>query len=495
MKRILNSLKGTLTAITLCLLTPLAFFTSCQDPVEPERDPALRMMALEDTVSCDPQLKDKRALQITWTAGTNHGSGSAISYTMEIDLEDGAFANPVQLNIGRTIDRTLMLSHRQLSDTICKYFPQTLEETYYTFILRMRAYVVLLDEEQVSEPIKVVIRRTAQMIELLVPEDMKAIDCLPVLGDEEVLHVSWSKGSNHGTENDILYKVDLAQDNTFATGLCLESDTNELQLSNTELAQKLTETFPSMNEGEPYTFYLRIRALIGETEEVQYSQVETMVIRKHSESTVPLYLIGTAMPNGWDKDRATFIAGTWKGELKRGEFKLILSKDGFYPCYVADKQDETKMLLKEEENSGPDDLKWQVYYPGVYTISVDCESMTLSLTEEDGNEPYRHIYLLGSASPNGWSLDDPIEMNHTQKNIFTYTGYLNEGELKFPAQYHPSNFDVPMLYAPTPNCAPEENGTYDIHSGAPDNKWFFPSEGEWQITIDITNTSISFVQL
>ena len=44
-------------------------------------------------------------------------------------------------------------------------------------------------------------------------------------------------------------------------------------------------------------------------------------------------------------------------------------------------------------------------------------------------------------------------------------------------------------------CAPAENGSYDIHTGDPDNKWLIPSAGNWSITIDIKNNTISFSAL
>lgn len=472
-----------------------AILYSCENPViEPEIDTTLKLLASTDSVACDPQLSAKEALQLTWTSGTNHGTGSAILYTIDIDLAENAFADAAHIEIGRTTDRTLLFSHKQLSDTLCKYFLQTEEDRYYNYAFRVRAQVVMTEEEQVSEPVIVAISRTAQKLELTIPTDMRSIDCLPMKEDQEAMHITWTKASNHGTDNTIVYTVEMDMNNTFAGSMRWTSDTTELKLSHRELVTALTQAFPSMAEGEPYTFYIRVNARIEETGEVQNSQVETIVIRKHPEGAVPLYLVGDATPNGWDRDHATCMISTWKGHLNRGEFKLLVSTDDFYPCYVRDPEDETKMLLKQEADGGPQDLKWFIYYPSTYTISVDLQTMTLTLQEEGGNELYRHIYMIGDATSGGWSWDNVTEMQHTQKNIFTYEGYLNDGYIKFPTVIQ-HDWNGEMIFAPSDNCEPVENGTFDIHSGAPDNRWSIPTAGTWRITINIQNTTISFVQL
>jgi hypothetical protein len=102
--------------------------------------------------------------------------------------------------------------------------------------------------------------------------------------------------------------------------------------------------------------------------------------------------------------------------------------------------------------------------------------------------------MIGEATSGGWSWDNVTEMQHTQKNIFTYEGYLNDGYIKFPTVIQ-HDWNGEMIFAPSDNCAPTENGSFDIHSGAPDNRWYIPSAGTWRITINIQNTTISFVQL
>jgi len=372
------------TKYIFSLLSVVLFaLTACEQPVEdPQRDEKLILTASADTVVCKPQLAGQTALQLTWTAGTNNGTGSAIAYTIDIDKQGNAFASALQLPIGRTMDRTLALSHTQLADTLKQAFADLQDEQFYTFELRVRAKVVKTGDEQISPVIPLVV--------------------------------------------------------------------------------KLKTPVPD------------------------------------------IYLIGDATPNGWSLDRATLMLTdydnpghyTWSGPMYKGEFKLLTSTEEWLPCYVRDETDPTKMHFRQTEEDYPD-YKWEIPYSGNYTIEVDTRMLTMAITshsEPPVEETYSHIYMIGDATPGGWSWDAVTELSHPEVDIFTYEGPLNAGQIKFPTEIK-HDWSGEMIYAPTPDCAPQENGSYDIHSGDPDNKWLIPSAGNWSITIDIKNNTISFSAL
>ena len=49
-----------------------------------------------------------------------------------------------------------------------------------------------------------------------------------------------------------------------------------------------------------------------------------------------------------------------------------------------------------------------------------------------GYEPVSEtLYIIGDAAPNGWSADNATEMARTDNGVFSWTGNLNAGELKF----------------------------------------------------------------
>ena len=102
---------------------------------------------------------------------------------------------------------------------------------------------------------------------------------------------------------------------------------------------------------------------------------------------------------------------------------------------------------------------------------------------------------MGSAAPGGWSWDNITEMQRdaSNPNVFRYEGYLSKGELKFPLEID-HNFGGDFILAPQANCPISENGTYFI-GNQPDNKWIISEAGNYRITIDVENETISFVKL
>ena len=358
----------------LCILS--AFFVSCEKPgTDTPRDEALVLKVSSDSVSCVPRMGEQTALQIQWTAGTNHGTGSAISYTIVISNEQ----TTVDLAIGKTADRTLSFTHNQLSDSLSKYFAYMEDEVWYEFDIYVKAKVLMTGEEQISDAVKVIIAR-----------------------------------------------------------------------------------FPSL--------------------------------------VMDLYLVGDATPNGWTRERATPMIQnavnpslfSWKGLLRKGEFKILTSTADWLPCYVRDENDASIMHYRKTEDDYPD-FKWEITTTDNYTVDVDVKAMTISINSV-GGEIYKHVYMIGDATPGGWSWDNITELEHPEPNIFTYEGFLNRGEIKFPTELK-SDWSGEMLYAPTADCNPAENGTYDAHKGEPDNKWTIHTAGDWSITINIKNTTISFIKL
>ncbi|MBR6018162.1 MAG: SusF/SusE family outer membrane protein [Paludibacteraceae bacterium] len=363
----------------LFFLLATALFFSCERPEQPVQEEPLALTLSTDSVLCLPIYKDLPALELAWTAGTNHGTGSAISYTIEMDTVGADFAGGLKWEIGRTANRTLVLGHKQLADTLALTYPDIPEGQFTSFEWRVRAKVLMSGEEQVSEP--------------------------------QTVRMAWR-------------------------------------------AAMLTD----------------------------------------------LYLVGDATPNGWNLGRATpmiidmttLSSFSWTGQMHKGEFKFLLTDSTWLPCYVRDTLDENKMIYRPTEETYPD-MKWYIPKTGNYRIEADVEALTMTVTYL-GGEAYSHVYMIGDATPGGWSWDNITELQHPEANIFTYQGMLSAGELKFPTELK-SDWSGEMLYAPTPDCAPTENGTFEARTGGADNKWRITVPGQYQIRINFNDTTISFVKL
>ena len=146
-----------LSMLACCLI-------SCEKPTEPVVDQPLTITLSQDSVLCLPIYKDLAALELSWTPGTNHGSGSAIAYTVEMDKEGNNFAEGLKWEIGRTANRTLLFSHQHLADTLHQTYPEVEEGEYMVFECRVRAKIIQSGEEQVSNVAKVAIAWNATMM-------------------------------------------------------------------------------------------------------------------------------------------------------------------------------------------------------------------------------------------------------------------------------------------------------------------------------------------
>ena len=464
---------------------------SCEKQPEPVPEEPLALKISTDSVYCVPIYKDLPALELAWTSGTNHGTGSAISYVVEMDVAGNNFAGGLKWEIGRTTDRTLVLGHKHLADTLALTFPDLPEDTFVRFEWRARATVMMTDEEQVSEVVSVCIAWNASMrtdlyiIGDAAPNGWNLGQATPMVIDMKDFAVfSWTGNMNKGE-----FKLLTSNEDWLPCYVSDENDPSKMHLREKE------EDYPDFKWVIPYDGNYTI---VANTREL------TMTITPNTEPEKEephLYLIGDATAGGWELSKATLMHidandsahFTWSGSMNKGEFKLLTTIEGWLPCYVCDENDPTKMHLREKEEDYPD-IKWIIPFAGDYTIDVNIKELKMTIIPPEQPEKYSHLYMIGDATPGGWSWDDVTEMNHPEKDLFTWSGHLNSGEIKFPTEIK-YDWSGEMLYAPTLDCAPSENGTYDAHSGAPDNKWRITEAGDWKIQININDATISFVKL
>lgn len=115
-----------------------------------EEELALEVSA--DTVVLNQREGSSQAIEFVWTSGTNHGTGSAITYELQIDMQDSdsAFAEGIHWDFGKTASHTLSFSHTEWQDTLMAYFPSIPLEEYSTLQARVVATIVMTQEIQVS---------------------------------------------------------------------------------------------------------------------------------------------------------------------------------------------------------------------------------------------------------------------------------------------------------------------------------------------------------
>lgn len=370
---------------------------------------------------------------------------------------------------------------------------------YYTFILLALLFVGCKEKVELDkgeEPLSVSLSTNTVL-------------CQQLMANHVALQISWTAGTNHQTGSAISYDlyIDTVGNNFlagkhFAIG---KTDSRVLTFTHRELNALIHQYFPSIEEEMSATLEIQMCATVLMTGEKQLSETVMLTVTSYKERILNLYLIGDATPNGWDNQAATAMTldpddldhFTWSGVLNKGEMKLLTQLGDWLPCYVKDEDDENKMVFRPTEDTYPD-YKWYIPSRSNYSVDVNVEALTISITDLGGEVPEEkisHLYMIGDATPGGWDWAYVTEMTQDDTNpaIFTYNGTLKAGEIKFPVEIR-TDWSGDFLLAPTPNCPPTENGTYII-ANQPDNKWVIPAEGQWSIEINLDNTTISFIQL
>ncbi len=155
-----------------------------------------------------------------------------------------------------------------------------------------------------------------------------------------------------------------------------------------------------------------------------------------------LYMVGDATSGGWTIADATPLPETesgsgiyqWTGNLKVGSIKFPTTTADWWPAYVKDASasDESTLIYYESFPGDDKDRKFLVDYEGEYTVTVNTTTLKLDLQANFTPAPVeKKVYLIGDATPCGWTVDNPIEMTKLSESTFTWTGTLTYGEFRF----------------------------------------------------------------
>lgn len=238
-----------------------------------------------------------------------------------------------------------------------------------------------------------------------------------------------------------------------------------------------------------------------------------------------LYIVGDATPNGWAIDNPTPLAKdgfiyTYEGHLNKGEMKACAEKDSWDQDFIRPASNGVKISKEGVEDptivftANPDD-KWVVEDAGQYKLTFDLENCRLTAvcvkadqpaepdpTPEpggDGPAPLESqtLYMIGDATPNGWSMDDATAFTSSEPYIFTWEGELVTGEMK--ACLEPDGtFSCPFLRPAGGNVTISAAGVSEpgfVYTTDPDDKWKVTDAGRYRLTFDLRNWTLTATKL
>ena len=490
-----------------------AFVGCTDDPINPDnnnnggddKNPTtveFDLQADTDVVVLDSSKESNTAITFTWTSGSNFGTGSAINYVWEIAEADCDYADGIKEELGRNItERSFAVG--ELNNYLRTNL-LAIDGVETTYKVRVSAVVAGSDVEQADE-----VTFTATTYEPFTGELYMiggavttgwSLDSAPAFELQGSGVFTWTGRMNSGDFKFVTSRSDFwpgyVRDGSDPTGMTLKyfaaqpSDDEDLKFN--------------LPAGGTYTITVDVLNLTLKVEEAEgeYAKFENVyfVSEGNSWSFIPMTV-----------DAIDPFIFRYNGVVNAGGFKFGTTEGSWENMYKAPTAEDCALDFNNSEKSwetgaelvaGFDpDFKWNITSEQAgkaYKIALNITEgeETMNIWQFDGFEA---LWLVGSATQLGWSLDD-IEKSDAQKMtlkdasnpyVFTWTGALNNGELKFSCDlqkdwggywFHSTRADEPFGGQNNTACPLYKNGS--------DYKWKVTA-GTYTITIDTLNETIT----
>ncbi len=347
------------------------------------------------------------------------------------------------------------------------------------------------------------------IVEISNPLSLQATSDYTILDNDnpnnEVLSFIWEKlpyALDEGTSLDgFLFKMDKG-DNSFETAIPttqIKNDRYYKSFTSKELNDLILNW--GFVLGDEVALDVRVIAKFSNPNKFVKPYVSTIQVKVKTMEVVstPLYLTGSAMPEGSDLDNAILLtevitnaAYGWRGNMKAGEYIFPLTKESMYPAYA--KGAGNTLILKESEESPGS--PFTIHDDGYYAIYLNKFTKKISC-EKVWNDQAAPLYIVGTATAvGGWeqSADRQMvwnyEYTHTCERDFDIFG---SGSLRVSSWISGNNG---MAFRPYAANSPISDGaSYQVYfNNTPDFNWSVAADnkGRWKITLDTKNMTIKF---
>ncbi len=439
------------------------------------------------TASSSYTLAQKGALSTTgitfnWTTGSNNGTGTSITYELQIDRKGNAFADPLVYSSGKSV-YTRAFTVAALNDTLLNhwgYTPGVAAEIEARVIAHINTDPATTD--------------ISNSLELSVTPYEPVSTTLFIYGD--ATEGGWDISSATALT------ADTKEPTTFTFKGWLNEGSFKFPVNrNTDLQQDMY----MKNVSDTTLMYLHnggdsddSKWMIGTAGlykiVVNLCDLTISIKALAGVEFTAMYMVGDAAPCGWDIGNATAMVQDednpfifrYDGVLFVGDFKFPVNRNTDWSQDFFMKGSDSTIVYRHSGGDS-DDSKWHIYESGWYTMVLDLANMTLSYERLD------HLYIVGSAAPCGWTISEAVELASGSTGYeFVYTGSLVAGDFKFPFNRDTSWGQDMFMKDPD-----DETKIY-LHEGgaSDDNKWTIASgqDGNYVITLNLKDMTISIVK-
>jgi len=462
-------------AILLVSIAITGLFTSCDQnlPDNMAKAGALALTASKTSVELNQKNDANEAIGLTWTTGTNKGTGASISYTIQIDKKGNHFSKAITEDMGKGI-YSKSFSVGILNDSLLTRWGCTAGTATS---LEARVISTIYSTPAVND--------TSTVITISVTPYQPVSKTLYIIGDASP--VGWNS------------------DNALA--LTPQGDPTvfvyqgSLSVGSFKFITKKGQFLPAYNKGADDTKIIyrtdnsQADAQFSITSAGVYKVVVNLLDLSISfgKLNMPaysdIYMVGGAAPNGWDIANATKLTQdtsnpfifTYRGVMQAGEFKFPVNRNTDWGQDMFEKADDTHMYLHPGGTAGDD--KWTIAKKGYYTITLNQMDNTVTIYREK-------LFMVGDATTVGWVITNSIQMTEdpTDGCIFTYSGPMLIGDVKLPVNRN-SDWGQDMY------MKSDDTHMYrHIGGQADDKKWSITTAGDYIITANIETLAINFTK-
>lgn len=459
----------------------------------------LVLTASRTEIVLNEQAHAEDALELSWTTGTNYGSGNKIFYTLELAKAGTQFAAPYRVLENVVQEYSWKKSVEELNGILREHFGVETAETV-SLEARLTAKVAEREETQVS----------TVSINITAYEPLTST--LYLIGDATA--GGWS--ADDATEM-------TRKDNGIFTW------TGKMTTGSFKFITTLGSLLPSYNKGTDGKIVLRTSENQPDeaftVEEDSYYMVEAnlftgLVTLTQAENPKPAYdrLYFVSNANDWGfvpmkqdaLDPYLFrYARFFDTDKDPVEFKFGTSEGSWENMYKAKNADATYTDTDVTFVKGFDpDNKWKLQgneLGKAYKICVDIRTGKEHMMMSEFVS-YEMIYLVGDATTAGWNIADAIPMQVTEDpNICTWEGSLSAGALKMTCDKksdwngawfmpvedgkEPTGETEPMLFIDKSSEAFKAQYP-DVMIGGIDRKWKITVPGSYKITLNQLDETI-----
>ncbi len=476
----------TLSAIAFCI-------TGCGIDIDeykagdPEGGEELKVTAqAEDPIVLQEKNSLETAIGLTWTSGSNFGTGNSISYTLDIDHAEGDWTECYTESLGKRI-YSRDITVEELNNIVAGLGAK--HGTSGEYKGRIRASVTDYPEmEQYSEFSFTATSYNPAPSVLYITGDAteggwdaaKATQMTRTAGGIFTFEGIMEAGDE--------FRFISAAGNEWPAYIKTAGSQNGITYAESAPASADDINF-SVTEKSNYRITVNLLEMTVTIEDIMINE---------------LYLIGDATPGGWSLDNLTKMENTgkglftWTGNLTtNGEgFKFVTGHD-FWPGYVKANEDPADMSIEyfasDPGSESGEDLKFKISEIGEYTVSVNLFDLTISYSKT-GEAEFSKLYLIGDATSAGWTTENAVEMQMTADGVYTWTGELKAGPFRFvvnngnqtyaPGYWKASNDNCDMSIVYSDKSLPTEQ----------DISFTITEAGEYTVTADTKNLFVTLTK-